>query len=96
MLSAGMHISTLDKVSKFLAELLGTGLLVFLGCMGCINWDGHLTHLQIVFNFGLVVMAVIQIFGCVSGAHLNPAVTAAAWVYKMVDAPVRSFFSSIY
>lgn len=45
-----------------LSELLGTGILVFLGCMGCV---GGLTpispsHLQITLNFGLSVMMVIQ------------------------------------
>lgn len=30
----GMKPATVDKISIFLAELLGTGLLVFLGCMG--------------------------------------------------------------
>jgi len=27
-----------DKMVMLLAEALGTGLLVFFGCMGCINW----------------------------------------------------------
>lgn len=34
LLATGMKSSTIDKISIFLAELLGTGLLVFLGCMG--------------------------------------------------------------
>lgn len=79
-----MKNEIVEKLSIFLAELIGTGLLVFLGCMGCIAWPGN-THLQMTINFGLVVMMIIQVFGCVSGAHLNPAITAAAFVYKILS-----------
>lgn len=84
-----MKQSTLDKICCFLAELMGTGLLVFLGCMGCIKTDTFANnHLQMVLNFGLVVMIVIQCFGCVSGAHLNPAITIAAFIYDLVKLPM--------
>ena len=43
-------------------------------------------------NFGLVIMVVIQCFGCVSGSHLNPAVTIAAFVYDMVSAPMAAVY----
>lgn len=57
-----MKTSTLDKISVFLAEVIGTGLLVFLGCMGCIGGLGGIpTHLQICLNFGLTVMIIIQV-----------------------------------
>lgn len=45
-----------------LAELVGTGMLVFLGCMGCIAGLGVVPpHLQITLTFGLAVMVVIQV-----------------------------------
>ncbi|XP_017040699.1 aquaporin AQPcic isoform X2 [Drosophila ficusphila] len=84
-----MKGSTLDKISAFLGELIGTGILVFLGCMGCVSttqFPNH--HLQIVLNFGFAVLIAIQCFGCVSGAHLNPAVTVAAYIYEMVSLPM--------
>ncbi|XP_067632942.1 aquaporin AQPAn.G-like isoform X1 [Eurosta solidaginis] len=81
-----MKSSSLDKLCAFLGELIGTALLVFLGCMGCVkNAAYENNHLQMTFNFGLVVMVIIQCFGCVSGAHLNPAVTLAAYIYNMVS-----------
>ncbi|KAH8300334.1 hypothetical protein KR044_012955, partial [Drosophila immigrans] len=84
-----MKGSTLDKISCFLAELLGTGILVFLGCMGCVKTELFPNeHLQIVLNFGFAVLIAIQCFGCVSGAHLNPAVTVAAYIYEMVSLPM--------
>lgn len=45
-----------------LAELIGTGILVFLGCMGCIAGLGVApVHLQITLTFGFAVMVVIQV-----------------------------------
>ncbi|XP_058461218.1 aquaporin AQPAe.a-like isoform X2 [Malaya genurostris] len=81
-----MKKSTLDNIAILLAELIGTALLVLLGCMGCVSGLGHLPgHFEAAINFGLVVMIIVQIFGCVSGAHLNPTVTVAAWIYEMVS-----------
>lgn len=88
-----MKVSTLDKITVFLSELIATGLLVFLGCMGCIKSDIFPnSHLQMTLNFGLVIMILVQCFGCVSGAHMNPAVTVAAVVYKLVTPPVGALY----
>lgn len=32
------ELTLTDKITMLLAETMGTGLLVFFGCMGCINW----------------------------------------------------------
>lgn len=77
----------MDKINVFIAELLGTGMLVFFGCAGCITFfsGGIANHLQIVLNFGFAVMFCIQIFAPISGAHLNTAVTVAAIIYGKID-----------
>lgn len=80
-----MTSKTADVVALFLGELLGTALLLFLGCMGCISWGKEPNNLQVVLTFGMVVMIIIQIFGCVSGAHLNPVVSIAAVVYGIIN-----------
>lgn len=67
-------------MKRLIAEFFGTFALVFAGT-GAIVIDGvshgAVTHAGVALTFGLVVMAMIYTFGDVSGAHLNPAVTAA-------------------
>lgn len=73
----------------FFAEIIGTGLLLFIGCTGCISWNGPPPSINSAITFGFAVMIVIQSFGAVSGAHLNPAVTVAAVCYRLISPPVN-------
>lgn len=57
------------------AESIGTFALVFAGC-GAIA-VGTLSPAGVAATFGLAIMAMIYSLGHVSGAHFNPAVTAA-------------------
>lgn len=52
-----------DKIILFLAEFVGTGILMFLGCMGCIAGFDEVApaHQLSSLSFGLVVMLVIQV-----------------------------------
>ncbi len=65
-------------MKKLLAEFLGTFTLVFAGTGAIISNElsgGSLGHGGVALTFGMVVFAMIQTFGDISGAHLNPAVT---------------------
>jgi MIP family channel proteins len=57
------------------AEAIGTFALVFAGC-GAIA-VGALQDAGVAAAFGLAIMTMIYALGHVSGAHFNPAVTAA-------------------
>lgn len=75
----------MDKFAHFLGELIGTGMLMFFGLGGCLAWGQPLSALQATLNFGFVIMIIVQIFGCISGAHLNPAVSLAAYIHGLLD-----------
>lgn len=81
----------LENISIFLAELFGTAILVFLSCSSCIKWNpnGQLDGLQISLSCGFAVLISVQIFGCVSGAHINPCVTLAAAIYNIISVQVK-------
>ncbi|KAH8362560.1 hypothetical protein KR200_005373, partial [Drosophila serrata] len=79
----------LDNISTVMAEMIATAMLMFLGCMGCVqNSVFTNSSFQSALNFGFVVLICIQCFGCVCGAHLNPAVTLATYVYDMISLPL--------
>lgn len=87
-----MKPSTLDAVTVILAELIGIALVMFFGCMGCISYGGTTTHLQTVLNFGFIIMSMIQIFGYISGAYINPSVTVAALIYEKLTVKMAMFY----
>lgn len=66
-----------------LAEFLATAFLIFLGdgvvANVCLNKSGMkgAGSIQITIAWGLAVLVPACIFGSVSGAHMNPAVTIA-------------------
>lgn len=67
-------------MNRLLAESIGTFCLVFAGTGAIIvnnTSGGVVTHVGIALTFGLVVMAMIDALGNISGAHLNPAVSIA-------------------
>lgn len=65
---------------RLFAEAFGTFALVFAGTGAIVinqASSGAISHAGIAITFGLIVLAMIYTLGDISGAHLNPAVTAA-------------------
>lgn len=78
---------------KFVAELLGTFLLVFFAVgvatlMFGFKFDGGSVAAGVVATalcFGLVLLSLCYVIGPISGCHVNPAVTLGAVLSRRVD-----------
>ena len=86
------NISSMDEMiekgnepsvkQKFIAECLGTLLLVFIA-----TGSGVYTYFEInaaTISGGLIVTALVYIFQKISGAHFNPAVSLAMLLIKKI------------
>lgn len=69
---------------KYLAEFLGTFMLVFLGTATVVIAKGDV--LAIGLAFGLAITVSAYAFGGISGGHFNPAVTTAMLINRRIDA----------
>ena len=73
--------------NKYIAEMIGTMVLVFMGCgsavvLGAASPGGHLA---VAFAFGLSIVAMAYVIGNVSGCHVNPAVSFGAFLDKRIS-----------
>ena len=77
-----------DTMKKYIAEFIGAFSIVFFGC-GAVAVDalkgGIIGHVGINVSFGVIVAVMIYVFGNVSGAHFNPAVTIAFFAAKKME-----------
>merc|ERR1711974_302494 len=63
-------------IKSMVAELVGTMLLVVIGCGAAMQWKMEdFDTTQVSLAFGLAVMAIVCFTGHISGGNLNPAVS---------------------
>ena len=75
------------SIRKYIAELIGTFVLVFFG-VGAAIWAGPSLggeYISVALAFGLTVMVMSVTIGKISGCHLNPAISIAMFMDKKLD-----------
>lgn len=77
---------------RYLAELLGTAVLVFIGCGSAVIAGQQVGYLGIAFAFGLTVLAMVYAIGGISGCHINPAITLAMLTAGKIKAKDAVFY----
>lgn len=66
-------------MKKYLAELVGTFILVLFGCGTAVVAGDRVGILGIAFAFGLGLIGAAYGIGPISGCHINPAVSLGFW-----------------
>lgn len=87
----------MNSFKKYLAEFIGTFVLVFFACgtaavVGCSAENGT-GYLLTALAFGLVIVAMAYSIGNVSGCHINPAVSIAMLLTKKLS--LKDFFGYV-
>ncbi|HRO32989.1 MAG TPA: aquaporin [Brevundimonas sp.] len=73
-------------IKKFSAELIGTLVLVLFGCGAAVLAGPEVGQLGIALAFGFAIVAMAYGIGPISGCHVNPAVSLAAFVAGRMSA----------
>jgi len=68
-------MSEVSAEKKYAAELIGTFVLVFMGCGSAVLAGSSIGNMGVAFAFGLSVLTMVYAVGGISGCHINPAVS---------------------
>lgn len=74
----------MEKFKIYLAEFLGTMLLIAIGT-GTALFSAQAGLVAVAFAFGFAIVISAYAFGAISGAHLNPAVSFAMAINKRMS-----------
>ena len=76
-------------MKKYIAECLGTAILVFMGCGSAVflGTAANGGHMAVALAFGLSIVAAAYVIGGISGCHINPAVSLAMYIVKKLSGP---------
>ena len=83
---------------KAIAEFVATLALIFIGAGSVIAASSSILHVKggglvgVALAHGIVLAVMVSVIGHLSGGHVNPAVTVAAWV----TGNIRTALAAVY
>ena len=86
---------TNNEIRSTVAELIGTFMLVFIGAGAAALATNPANNMSVVvpaLAHGFALVAIITMFGNISGAHVNPAVTLGLLVGGKIDLRNAGFY----
>jgi len=69
----------------YLAEAIGTFVLVFGGCGSAVLAGAHIGFLGVSLAFGLSLLAMVYTIGPISGCHVNPAASFGLFLCGKIE-----------
>ncbi len=72
-------------MKRYIAELIGTMVLVLFGCGSAAIAGSLLGIVGIALAFGLSFAAMAYVIGDISGCHINPAISIGMWIDGRMD-----------
>ena len=75
-------------MKKYLAEMIGTMVLVLMGCGTAVSLSCGVDTASVVgtaLAFGLAVVGMAYAIGGISGCHINPAITFGVWLSQKIS-----------
>jgi len=85
-------MSSAGNVKKYFAELIGTFVLVLMGCGSVVLAGRFIGFVGISFAFGLSVVAMAYAIGGISGCHINPAISVSMFAAGKMNAEDTVFY----
>lgn len=82
----------MTDMKKYAAELIGTAVLVLMGCGSAVIAGSQIGFAGISLAFGLAVLVMVYAIGPISGCHINPAITIAMLVSGKISAKDSAFY----
>ncbi|MCO5597720.1 hypothetical protein L7F22_051801 [Adiantum nelumboides] len=70
-----IQLKNKDNYKRFASEILGTAILMYFLCGVSMAPNGSVSLMDHAISAALGIMVIIFMFGTISGAHVNPAVT---------------------
>ena len=85
-------VPEISPMKKYVAELIGTMILVLMGCGSAVIAGYYIGNVGVAFAFGIAVLAMVYAIGSVSGCHINPAITISMLVAGKISIKDTIFY----